>query len=188
MRHDFMVFFYIKTSRIHPPPKKKNQPQPVGFLGNVTAEHGTKPKAICRDRQQRRAVKIRRSAHRQCQLRVTPTHPQQLRSQRSGGLGPANDSMRSNQSGEGDIRMAMFEADAVDCMAPPPGQLFSPRRSPTCLWFPARNKNPGRSLRDRRGQALFINARKTGAPVDRARREHRRESPKDLRRSPHLAR
>lgn len=96
--------------------------------------------------------------------------------------------MRSNQSGGGDIRMAMFEADAVDCMASPPGQLFSPRRSPTCLWFPARNKNLGRSLRDRRGQALFINARKTGAPVDRARREHRRGSPKDRRCPPHLSR
>ena len=45
--------------------------------------------------------------------------------------------MRSNQSGEGDIRMAMSEADAVDCMTPPPKQPFSPRISPTCLWVPA---------------------------------------------------
>ncbi len=30
----------------------------------------------------------------------------------------------SNQSGEGDIRRALIEADLVDCMVALPGQLF----------------------------------------------------------------
>ncbi|MEN9573205.1 MAG: Type restriction enzyme EcoKI protein [Verrucomicrobiota bacterium] len=36
----------------------------------------------------------------------------------------ANGSMYSNQSGEGDIRRALIEADLVDCMVALPGQLF----------------------------------------------------------------
>jgi type I restriction enzyme M protein len=83
----------------------------------------------------------------------------------------ANGSMSSNQSGEGDIRKAMLEADAVDCMVALPGQLFYSTQIPACLWFLARNKNPGKGLRDRRGQVLFIDARNMGVLVDRTRRE-----------------
>jgi type I restriction enzyme M protein len=36
----------------------------------------------------------------------------------------ANGSMSSNQSGEGDIRKAIIEADLIDCMVALPGQLF----------------------------------------------------------------
>ena len=87
------------------------------------------------------------------------------------GVVLANGSMSSNQSGEGEIRKAMLEADAVDCMVALPGQLFYSTQIPACLWFLARNKNPGRGLRDRRGQVLFIDARKMGVLVDRTRRE-----------------
>ena len=52
-----------------------------------------------------------------------------------------------------------------------PGQLFYSTQIPACLWFLARNKNPGKGLRDRRGQVLFIDARKMGVLVDRTRRE-----------------
>ena len=87
------------------------------------------------------------------------------------GVVLANGSMSSNQSGEGEIRKAMIEADAVDCMVALPGQLFYSTQIPACLWFLARNKNPGKGLRDRRGQVLFIDARKLGVLVDRTRRE-----------------
>ncbi len=87
------------------------------------------------------------------------------------GVVLANGSMSSNQSGEGEIRKAMIEADAVDCMVALPGQLFYSTQIPACLWFLARNKNPGKGLHDRRGQALFIDARKLGVLVDRTRRE-----------------
>ena len=86
------------------------------------------------------------------------------------GVVLANGSMSSQQSGEGEIRKAMIEADVVDCMVALPGQLFYSTRIPACLWFLARNKNPGRGLRDRRGQVLFIDARKMGMMVDRTRR------------------
>ena len=52
----------------------------------------------------------------------------------------ANGSMSSNQSGEGDIRRALIEADLVDCMVALPGQLFYSTQIPVCLWFLAKNK------------------------------------------------
>ena len=91
------------------------------------------------------------------------------------GVVLANGSMSSNQSGEGDIRKAMLEADAVDCMVALPGQLFYSTQIPACLWFLARNKNPGKGLRDRHGEVLLIDARKLGVLVDRTRRELTKE-------------
>ena len=86
------------------------------------------------------------------------------------GVVLANGSMSSQQSGEGDIRKAMVEADVVDCMIALPGQLFYSTQIPVCLWFLARNKNPGNGWRDRRGEILFIDARKLGYMVDRVRK------------------
>ena len=86
------------------------------------------------------------------------------------GVVLANGSMSSGQSGEDAIRRAMVEADVVDCMVALPGQLFYSTPIPACLWFLARRKNPA-GLRDRRGEVLFIDARKLGRLVDRTRRE-----------------
>lgn len=82
----------------------------------------------------------------------------------------ANGSMSSKQSGEGDIRRAIIEADLVDCMVALPGQLFYSTQIPACLWFLARSKKNGR-FRDRRGETLFIDARKLGYLIDRVHRD-----------------
>ncbi|MGE5554277.1 MAG: type I restriction-modification system subunit M [Betaproteobacteria bacterium] len=82
----------------------------------------------------------------------------------------ANGSMSSNQSGEGEIRKAIIEADLVDCMVALPDKLFYSTQIPACLWFLARDKKNHR-FRDRRGQVLFIDARKLGRMVDRTHRE-----------------
>jgi type I restriction enzyme M protein len=82
----------------------------------------------------------------------------------------ANGSMSSNQSGEGEIRKSLIEADLVDCMVALPGQLFYSTQIPACLWFLARDRKNGR-FRDRRGHVLFIDARKLGPLVDRTHRE-----------------
>ena len=81
-----------------------------------------------------------------------------------------NGSMSSNQSGEGEIRKNIIEADLVDCMVALPGQLFYSTQIPVCLWFLARNKKNGR-FRDRCGETLFIDARKLGTMTDRVHRE-----------------
>jgi type I restriction enzyme M protein len=82
----------------------------------------------------------------------------------------ANGSMSSNQSSEGEIRKAIVEADLVDCMVALPGQLFYSTQIPVCLWFLARNKRNAR-FRDRRGETLFIDARRLGTLADRVHRE-----------------
>jgi type I restriction enzyme M protein len=51
-----------------------------------------------------------------------------------------------------------------------PGQLFYSTQIPACLWFLALDKKNGR-FRNRRGEVLFIDARKLGQLVDRTHRE-----------------
>ena len=63
-----------------------------------------------------------------------------------------------------------LEADLVDCMVALPGQLFYATQIPVCLWFLARDRRNGK-FRDRRGEILFIDARKLGNMVDRTHRE-----------------
>jgi type I restriction enzyme M protein len=108
------------------------------------------------------------------------------------GFVSANGAMSSNQSGEGEIRRALIEADLVDCMVALPGQLFYSTQIPVCLWFISRDKSggkpstrpvghpspsgrrggdEGKQLRDRRGETLFIDARKLGTLIDRVHRE-----------------
>ena len=82
----------------------------------------------------------------------------------------ANGSMSSAQSGEGEIRKTLVEADMVDCMVALPGQLFYSTQIPACLWFLARDRRDGR-FRDRCGEVLFIDARALGRMVDRTHRE-----------------
>jgi type I restriction enzyme M protein len=88
----------------------------------------------------------------------------------------ANGSMSSSQSGEGEIRKAIVEADLVDCMVALPGQLFYSTQIPVCLWFLGRDRKNGR-FRDRRGEILFVDARKLGTMVDRV---HRELTPDDI--------
>ena len=78
--------------------------------------------------------------------------------------------MSSKQSEEGDIRAGLVEADLVNCMVALPGQLFYSTQIPACLWFVARGR-AGSRFRDRRGEVLFIDARKLGHMVDRTHRE-----------------
>ena len=97
------------------------------------------------------------------------------------GFVMANGSMSTQTSNEGEIREALIEADLVDCIVALPGQLFFTTQIPVCLWFLARDKRakePSRrspqgegGCRDRRGETLFIDARKMGVLVDRIHRE-----------------
>jgi len=96
------------------------------------------------------------------------------------GVVLANGSMSSTQNGEDSIRRALIEGikgapGVVDCMVALPGQLFYSTQIPVCLWFLARDKSNGiarnAKLRDRRGEILFIDARKLGHMVDRTRKE-----------------
>jgi type I restriction enzyme M protein len=82
----------------------------------------------------------------------------------------ANGSMSTNTSNEGEIRKNIIQADLVDCMVALPGQLFYNTMIAVCLWFVGRDKKNHR-FRNRRGEVLFIDARKLGIMVDRRHKE-----------------
>ena len=81
------------------------------------------------------------------------------------GIVLANGSMSSTQNSEGDIRRKMVEADVVECMISLPGQLFFNTQIPACLWFLTKQKIV------RKGEVLFIDARKLGRMISRAQLE-----------------
>ncbi|MCY4653496.1 MAG: class I SAM-dependent DNA methyltransferase [Dehalococcoidia bacterium] len=89
----------------------------------------------------------------------------------------SNGSMSSHSAGEGGIRRNLVVADLVDCMIALPGQLFYSTQIPACLWFLRRDRRHslvGAGLvpaQDRRGEILFIDARKLGRMTDRTHRE-----------------
>jgi type I restriction enzyme M protein len=97
------------------------------------------------------------------------------------GVVLANGSMSSQQVGEDSIRRSLIERDLVECMVALPTQLFYNTGIPACLWFLNRDKTSGatRNWRDRRGQVLFIDARRLGTMVTRV---HRDFSNQDIRR------
>jgi type I restriction enzyme M protein len=55
----------------------------------------------------------------------------------------------------------MVEADVVEVMVALPGQLFFNTQIPACLWFLTKGKQ------QRKGEVLFIDARKLGTNVSR---------------------
>ena len=77
------------------------------------------------------------------------------------GIVLANGSMSSSQNSEGEIRAAMVEADVVEVMIALPGQLFFNTQIPACLWFLTKQKIA------RKGEVLFIDARKLGSMISR---------------------
>ena len=87
--------------------------------------------------------------------------------------------MSSNTSNEGEIRKNIVENDLVDCMVALPSQLFYNTMIPACLWFVARDKK-NHKFRDRRGDVLFIDARKMGVMYDRRHRELTAEDVKKI--------
>ena len=89
----------------------------------------------------------------------------------------ANGSMSSNQSGEGEIRKNLIEAEnggLVDCVIALPGQLFYTTQIPVCVWILARDRR-NHKFRDRTGEVLFIDARKMGEMTDRTHKTLRDE-------------
>ena len=81
------------------------------------------------------------------------------------GIVLANGSMSSSQNSEGTIRAAMVDADVVEVMVALPGQLFFNTQIPACLWFLVKQKT------HRKGQVLFIDARKQATMISRVQSE-----------------
>ena len=85
------------------------------------------------------------------------------------GLVLANGSMSAGGT-EGKIRQKIIEDDLIDCMVALPTNLFYTVTIPACLWFITKNKDDRKSRR-RKGETLFIDARKIFTSVNRAHNE-----------------
>jgi type I restriction enzyme M protein len=81
------------------------------------------------------------------------------------GIVLANGSMSSSQNNEGSIRAAMVDADVVEVMVALPGQLFFNTQIPACLWFLVKQKT------QRKGEVLFVDARKLATMISRVQSE-----------------
>jgi type I restriction enzyme M protein len=82
------------------------------------------------------------------------------------GFVMANGSLTTMTGGEGRIRENLVRADVVDCIVALPPQLFYTTGIPVCLWFLDRDK-ASNGERDRRGEVLFIDARRMGHKISR---------------------
>ena len=83
----------------------------------------------------------------------------------------ANGSLSSRTNGEGEIRRKLVEADLVDCIVAMPDKLFFNTGIPVSLWFVSRDRGGNAQHRARKGEVLFIDARKLGSMVNRRLRE-----------------
>lgn len=82
----------------------------------------------------------------------------------------ANGSLSSKTGGEGEIRQKLVEAELVDCIVAMPDRLFFNTGIPVALWFVSKDRN-GNEHRKRKGEVLFIDARKLGNMVSRRLRQ-----------------
>lgn len=73
----------------------------------------------------------------------------------------ANGSLTTKTNGEDVIRRKLVEADLVDCIVAMPEKLFFNTGIPVSLWFVSRDRH-GNYHRERRGEVLFIDARRLG--------------------------
>lgn len=82
----------------------------------------------------------------------------------------ANGSMSTSTTSELEVRKNLIEQDLVECIVTLPGQLFYSTQIPVCLWFITRNKAKN-GKKERRGEILFIDAKKQGHMASRTLKE-----------------
>jgi type I restriction enzyme M protein len=75
-------------------------------------------------------------------------------------------SLTTKTSGEDAIRQRLIEEGFIDCIVNLPAKLFLNTQIPACLWFMSRNRTNGK-YRNRKGEILFIDARKLGHLISR---------------------
>lgn len=69
------------------------------------------------------------------------------------------------------VRKALVENDYMDCIVQLSGQLFANTQIPCSLWFLSRNRDGAKGFRKRKGEILFIDARKLGALIPGSRKQ-----------------
>jgi type I restriction enzyme M protein len=83
------------------------------------------------------------------------------------GFVMANGAMTSNQKEEKEVRKRLIEEGYIDCIVQLPEKLFFTTGIPCCLFFLSKNRDGNNGFRNRKGEILFIDARKMGNLVSR---------------------
>ncbi len=82
------------------------------------------------------------------------------------GVVMANGTSTANDGGQGEIRKRMVQGQVVDCIIQLPNQMFIGTQIPACLWIFSKSRAgaevDGQTVRDRRDEVLFIDARHMG--------------------------
>ncbi|MDU5316232.1 MAG: class I SAM-dependent DNA methyltransferase [Varibaculum cambriense] len=86
------------------------------------------------------------------------------------GFVMANGALSSGDGTDPEIRRKLVENEIVDCIVAMPDKLFLNTGIPASLWCLSKNRH-GNGHRPRAGEVLFIDARRMGRMVTRARRE-----------------
>lgn len=107
-----------------------------------------------------------------------------LSAQGQAGIVMPNGTLTTSSGGEDSIRQKMVEADVVEVIVAMPGQLFLNTGIPCCLWFLTKDKT--KHGRARKGEVLFIDARKLGYMVNRVNRDLSDEDVQKIAQTVHL--
>jgi type I restriction enzyme M protein len=87
------------------------------------------------------------------------------------GFVMATGELSSGETARLEVRKTLVEQNYVDCVVQLSGQLFANTQIPCGLWFLSKNRNGEKGYRKRKGEILFIDARKMGALISGSRKQ-----------------
>lgn len=87
------------------------------------------------------------------------------------GFVMATGELSNSEQARLEVRKALVENDHVDCIVQLPGQLFANTQIPCALWFLSKGRDGRTGQRRRKGEVLFIDARKLGALIPGSRKQ-----------------
>ena len=87
------------------------------------------------------------------------------------GFVMATGELSNSETARLQVRQALVEHDAVDCIVQLTGQLFANTQIPCTLWFLSKSRDGGHGFRRREGEILFIDGRKLGALIPGSRKQ-----------------
>lgn len=87
------------------------------------------------------------------------------------GFVMATGELGSGETARMEVRKTLIEQDDIDCVVQLTGQLFANTQIPCGLWFLSKSRNGERGFRKRKGEILFIDARKMGTLIPGSRKQ-----------------
>ncbi|MGQ0545289.1 MAG: type I restriction-modification system subunit M [Betaproteobacteria bacterium] len=87
------------------------------------------------------------------------------------GFVMATGELSNGENARIEVRETLVDLDFVDCIVQLSGQLFAQTQIPCTLWLMSRNRADSKGYRARKGEILFIDARKLGALIPGSRKQ-----------------